>query len=504
MSSNSKEELQRQACAGASPVLRADSSGAPTAWQGGLEEHRRQKQRAALTSIFATILLALSKLAVALITGSLGIFSEALNSTVDLAGTALSYAAVRVSNRPPDATHPYGHAKFESLAALFAVVLLSLTALGILREAFLRVFGRGEVPSANWLGFAVLILSMIVDFTRSRYLNRVAEEHGSAALEADAAHFTTDLYSSATVLVALLIVAVGLGLGWPTPWLVAADAAAGALVALIILVVAARLALRAVNALTDHVPPTLVSDVVAAAGKTAETLGEPSARVRFVGDQPYADVSIAVPRGLSLERSRQVSNEVVSHVQEVLPRADVVVHTIPIAPESESAVEAVIVTAARLGLGVHHVRAFATPHGLRLDMHMEVPSTMTLLSAHQEADHLEAELRRDIAGVHDVQVHIEPRHEDVHKVAEYSREEEIKRQVNVAARGQAGRGVHDIEVLWSDEGYVVTLHCYMPADLPISVAHARTAEVEKAVRAAVPGIYRVTVHPEPALSPDEA
>jgi cation diffusion facilitator family transporter len=446
--------------------------------------------------MLAAVFLTALKLVVALLTGSLGIFSEAMHSGMDLVGTALSMAAIRISNRPPDATHPYGHAKFESLAALCAVFLLGVTALGIMREAFERIVDATVVPTGTLLGVGVLLVSIVVDLTRSRYLRRVAARHGSQALAADAAHFETDLYSSITVLFGLLLVAVGGSLGWPGRLLAAADAVAGAAVAVIILVVAARLALRSVYSLTDRVPPHLVDQVTQAASSTPGTLGDPSARVRFLGDRAFADVSISVPRGLSLERSRALSDEVVARVQEVLPRADVVVRAIPVAPEAESAVEAAVVTAARLGIGVHHVRAFHTPQGLRLDMHMEVPSSMSLRDAHEEADRLEVELAREVSGAL-VQVHIEPRHEEVHVLrAELS--SRVETEIEQIAASRPGAGIHDVEVLTSTNGYVITLHCYLPPDMPIAQAHAETAEIERAVRDRVQGIYRITVHPEPA------
>ncbi|MEO6457069.1 MAG: cation-efflux pump [Chloroflexia bacterium] len=457
-------------------------------------ERRNKKNWAALTSIAAAVLLTSAKLLVALGTGSLGILSEALHSAMDLVGTALSYAAIRVSNRPPDATHPYGHAKFESLAALFAVFLLSLTALGIVREAGERVLNSRIVPVPNVWAFAVLIGAIAIDLSRSRYLKRVAAQYGSQALEADAAHFATDLYGSLTVLGGITLVAIGQAAGWPPVLLSTLDAGAATVVAILILGVALRLALRTVDALTDRVPPTLIDRVVEAAGQTAGLAGHlPVARVRYVGDQAYADVSIEVPRGVSLERSDDISRRVIANVQDVLPRADVMVHTVPVAPDGESEVQVAVLSANRLGVGVHHVRAFRTAAGLKIDMHMEVPSSMSLLAAHQQADRLEAELRADL-GVVDAQVHIEPRHEEAENLHATS-ESTTERLILEALAGY--EGIHDIEVLSSSRGVVVTLHCYLSGDLLVAEAHAVTADIERAVREMVPNIYRITVHPEP-------
>jgi cation diffusion facilitator family transporter len=460
------------------------------------EQRRSDKRWAALSSVAAAVLLTSAKLVVAMITGSLGILSEALHSGVDLAGTVLSYAAIRVSDRPPDATHPYGHAKYESVAALVAVALLSLTALGILREAGSRIFETHVVPGTNPFAFAVMAMSVVVDFTRSRYLRRVAERHGSQALAADATHFATDLYSSLAVITGLAIIAVGGALGWPRELLVAGDALAGAIVAGIILVLATRLAVRAINALTDRVPPDLVERVSAAVANSPHTLETTSVRVRYVGDRPYADVSVKVPRGLPLELTEEVSNTVTERVQHVLPNADVVVHTTPQAAATESVVDAAVVVAARHGVDIHHVRAFRTPEGLKLDMHMEVAASMRLQAAHEHADRLEAALREEIAGVHNVDIHIEPRHQEFHELARGDTGE-VTQQVERAAYSKVKNGVHDIEVLVGRYGYVVTLHCYLPAEMPVAEAHYLTAEIERSIREQVPGVYRVTVHPEP-------
>ena len=186
----------------------------------------------------------------------------------------------------------------------------------------------------------------------------------------------------------------------------------------------------------------------------------------------------------------------VERVRTVLPHADVMVHTTPKAPETESTIDAAIVVAARLNLGVHHVRAFRTPDGLKLDMHMEVPSFMTLRAAHQEADKLENELRHEIPELRHVEIHIEPRHQEFHELSS-AENKKIVGHIQDAARTRVKYGIHDIEVLTGKHGLVVSLHCYLPGDMPIADAHALTANIETAIREQVPDIYRVTVHPEP-------
>src|SRR6478672_1604970 len=243
------------------------------------------KQRAALTSMAAAVFLVTGKLAIGLLTGSLGLLSEALHSGLDLVGTILSFAAVRVAGIPPDRNHPYGHAKAESLVALFAVFLLTITSLGILYEAYRKAFGEPEVPEINVFSFGVLILALAIDLSRSRYLARVARETHSQALAADAAHFASDLWSSGTVLSSLILIAVGQALHWPAHWLSVVDAAAGVAVAAVIFHAAWGLAGRAVNSLMDEVPHHLVPALESVAATTPGVLTTDSARLRYVGDK---------------------------------------------------------------------------------------------------------------------------------------------------------------------------------------------------------------------------
>ncbi len=460
-------------------------------------DRARRKQGAAISSMIAAVLLAAAKLVVGLLTGSLGLLSEALHSGLDLIGTILSFAAIRVSDRPPDRNHPYGHAKAESLVALFAVFLLTMTSLGILYEAYRKAFGEPEVPEINVFSFGVLILALAIDLSRSRYLARVARETHSQALAADAAHFASDLWSSGTVLSSLILIAVGQALHWPAHWLSVVDAAAGVAVAAVIFHAAWGLAGRAVNSLMDEVPHHLVPALESVAATTPGVLTTDSARLRYVGDKAYADLVVNVPRGLSLEESEAISENVIAQVRGVVPGADVVVHTHPVAPASERATDLARVIAARLTVGVHHVRAFETPEGLRLDMHMEVPADQSLAQAHTTADQVETALRGEIRGLHAVEIHIEPRHDETYLV-EPTDDAALRARVVQAAEAVAGPGtVRQVQMGLSKLGAVLTIHVGLPGDLPITEAHARTAEIERAVRDAMGTSYRVTVHPEP-------
>ena len=206
----------------------------------------REKHWVALSSVLAAIFLTGMKLVVGLMTGSLGILSEAAHSGLDLVAAVVTLFAVRISGRPADREHTYGHGKVENLSALFETVLLLVTCIWIIYEAIQRLFFKEVLVEASIWAFVIMGVSIVIDFSRSRALARVAKKYQSQALEADALHFSTDIWSSSVVIGGLLLVrgADWLGLAWLTK----ADALAAMGVAGIVVYISAQLGQRTIAA----------------------------------------------------------------------------------------------------------------------------------------------------------------------------------------------------------------------------------------------------------------
>jgi len=217
-------------------------------------EAHSEKQHAALSSLFWALFLTLIKLGAGLATNSLGILSEALHSSLDLVAAGITFFAVRVAARPADETHPYGYGKIENLSALAETVLLLVTCGWIVHEAVNRLFFDAPEITPSWWGVIIILISLLVDVNRAAMLRRVAQKHKSQALEADALHFTTDIWSSGVVLVGLLCVQASEYLPADSPFrgiLHMADAIAALFVSGIVVVVGFRLSRRAVTMLLD-------------------------------------------------------------------------------------------------------------------------------------------------------------------------------------------------------------------------------------------------------------
>jgi cation diffusion facilitator family transporter len=289
----------------------------------------REKQSAALNSVMAALMLMSLKAIVGWLSGSLGILAEAAHSGLDLVAALVTFIAVRASHRPADRGHAYGHGKVENLSALAEVLLLLITCVWIISEAIERLTAKHVVVDVSVWTFAVMVTSIAVDISRSRMLYRVAVKHHSQALEADALHFRTDVWSSAVVIVGLLGVKVS-ELFPSLAFLEKADAVAAIGVALIVVMVSIRLGLRTIEALMDTAPAG-IAEKIKAQVEALETVADCHAvRVRQSGPYYFVDLHVTLDGGQTLHLAHELTERVEQTVQKLLPGADVTVHPEPI------------------------------------------------------------------------------------------------------------------------------------------------------------------------------
>jgi cation diffusion facilitator family transporter len=278
---------------------------------------QHEKEQVALTSIAASAALTIAKGIVGFSTGSLAILSEAGHSLIDLGATIMTYAAVRVSGKPADDEHHYGHGKVESVSALGETALLFLLSGIVIWEAVKRLIEHEPhiVVATNW-AFIVMATSVVIDFFRARALTRVAKATQSQALEADALHFSSDLWSSLAVIGGLI--GVSFGIWW-------ADSVAALAVALLVCVAGWRLGRRTIDTLTDTAPAGAVTNITDVVEKVAGVVAVEDVRARSVGDKTFIDLTVAVSRTLPLDRVSAIKGEVASALSREIPGAESIV-----------------------------------------------------------------------------------------------------------------------------------------------------------------------------------
>lgn len=290
---------------------------------------QKEKSAAALSSVMAAIGLTAFKLIVGTLTNSLGILAEAAHSGLDLAAALMTFFAVRVADKPADSEHHFGHGKVENLSALFETLLLLATSAWIIHEAVQRLFYKSVHVEASIWSFIVMGSSILIDFTRSRILYRAAKKYNSQALEADALHFSTDIWSSSVVILGL----IGIWLSKAIPqlsWLRQADAVAALVVALIVIFVSAELGWRTIQALLDTAPNGVSREIIASVTDMEGIQDCHAVRVRPSGGRWFVDLHVTMDGNKSLTEAHLITEKIEGRVHAILPDSDVTVHAEPL------------------------------------------------------------------------------------------------------------------------------------------------------------------------------
>ncbi|MBI3485277.1 MAG: cation diffusion facilitator family transporter [Acidobacteria bacterium] len=462
----------------------------------GTVEGIREKKIAALASVGTALTLVSLKVFLTWYTGSLGVLSEALHSGLDLVAAIITYLSVRISDRPADADHTYGHAKVESFSAFVQTGLLLLTALYVIYEAFHRLFTRSVHLEPSLIAIAVLAGMAGMDVIRSRALGKVARKHQSEALEADALHFSTDVWSTLVVMFGMICAWVGQK--FDAEWLYYADPLAALFVAGVIIWVGSQLGRRTLDALLDAAPAGLPERITTAVAGVEGVIEAGRVRVRRAGKHHFVDVTISVPRTASFEQVHAISDAVEKRVEQIVP-ADVMVHMEPRAQRGETLFDAIRAMAHRRGLAIHEISAHQVDGRLFIEMHMEVEEHLSLREAHRRATELEEEVLLEGDGVAGVNIHIEPLGEHIAAAG-------VMQELAAAVQGHVNSlcaeysellDCHQVLVREADQKIIVSCHCAMDGSLPITQIHDVTEALQDRIKEKFPQIFEVNIHPEP-------
>jgi cation diffusion facilitator family transporter len=462
----------------------------------------REKKRVALLSVIAAIFLTLIKIVIGILTNSLGILSEAAHSGLDLIAAGVTYFAVRISDQPPDSVHHYGHGKVENLSALFETFLLLLTCIWIIYEAISRLIEPVHVEATIW-SFIIMGASILIDFSRSRALMKTAMKYNSQALEADALHFSTDIWSSSVVILGLIVIRLApwfeSTLRIPIGWLYRADAIAALGVSGIVLYVSYKLGRKTINVLLDAAEKDSVEKIEDVVNQIRGVEAIQRLRLRRSGAETFVDLTLEVPRTATFEESHHISMEVEKAIEDLIPRSDVMVHIEPIVRDAHSLIEMVRSIAANDGLRVHGIHAHEVVGNLSLEMHVEIPEWMSISQAHEQVSHLEENLMGEIENLVDIVTHLEPIGDsEVRSQAVTTSSEEANKIIQELSGDIPGIcNCHEVKVHNLGDEQSITFHCYVDPDMSVAQAHQLTIELESKIRKRLPELGRVVIHTEP-------
>jgi cation diffusion facilitator family transporter len=456
-----------------------------------------EKRRVALNSMLAAAAMTLLKLITGILSGSLGVLSDAAHSGLDLAGATMTFFSVRVSDLPADEDHTYGHGKIENLSTIGEVILMASSSVWIIWEAMARIFVHSvELRHSIW-PVLVVLSSIAVDFWRSRRLREVAIRTGSPALATDAFHFSSDIWSSVAVLIGLAASWIGVTFG--ISWLNLADPLAAIVVSVLILRLTFILGHEAVGVLMDRIPVETRRKIMDEVAQVPGVIAIEQARVRRSGPNYFADMTLALPRRYTFEHTDALVQAAKLAVHRTLPGADVVIHTVPREARAESIFDRVRAVAARNNVSVHELSIQSIHGRLRVEQHVELDENLSLRTAHEFVSELEAEILSETPEIDSVLTHIESEPATIEQPREFVEED---RKIECELRKSAHYfseiiDVHEIMVGRTAEHVYVSCHCTLPDDLPMRRVHDIITALEDRFKLECPDVQRVTIHPEP-------
>ncbi len=457
-------------------------------------EQSQKKQNIALSSVTASLFLTVMKLVVGFMTGSIGIISEAAHSALDFAAASLTLFAVKVSDKPADSKHHYGHAKVESVSALIETGLLVITSLWIIYAASERLIAGTTDIEVKWYAIAIMVISIVVDFSRSRALKKVAKETNSQALEADALHFSSDILSSAVVLVGLIFVSMGI---------VWADAVAGIAVALLVGWAAFSLGKKTIDVLIDAAPEGLAERIEEITMTISGVIAIDKIRVKPTGPQVFIEMAVCVNRTLSVEKVQAICANIEQKVREEFPVGDITINTRPIALNNETIAERVHVIGLNHNLHAHNISTSLSGQKKQITFDVEIDQRLTIKEAHNTVTALEDELRCEFDGELDICIHLDPLRYDERTTNSVSSEEEERVRsmiVNASKSIEKIQDVHDIQIRKTEQQKLfITLHCSFNNDALLEEVHSLTSQLEGAIYHDLSDAGRVIIHAEPLL-----
>jgi cation diffusion facilitator family transporter len=451
----------------------------------------KEKKFIALTSVLAAVFLTSFKLGIGLWTNSLGILSEAAHSGLDLLAAIITLFAVSFADRPADDDHPYGHGKLENISAFIETLLLVITCAWIVWEGVSRLLTHSHHVETNIWSFIVMGVSILIDTSRSRALYRVARKHNSQALEADALHFSSDVWSSLTVIGGLFFV----WLGYPE-----FDAVAAIGVALLVLFVSYRLGRRTIDALMDRVPQSLTKEVEQTIQSVEGVEELRKTRIRTSGAHIFVDTVVAIRRTIPFQSAHAIMDSIERAVHDIHPNADVVVHAEPFEAKDETIIDKLRMIVMDKGLRApHNIEVHLTDGKYFIDFDVEYAEGKSFTEAHEMTSEIEQQIQTALPSIGKVTIHMEEYHPSERILMDVTDAEmNLSREIcKVTEQHKDVIACKDLTLLKEGHQYNATLTCQIEKTKSLDDVHQIISDVEAVLFQNFKQLRRIMIHAEP-------
>lgn len=454
-----------------------------------------KKLKVAKTSLYAAIVIVLLKAIASYLSGSLAVLSELFHSSTDLLACIATLISINISAKPPDRQHQYGHQKIESLSALFQVLILILMCGYLVYEAIMRIIEH-KVVQIDIFTFSVIIICIVIDFSRSRALKKIAKETGSQALEADSLHFSSDILSSVVVLISMSLTYFNVSR--------LADPVSAILVSIVIIYTTVSLSKRAFDSLMDKVPPGIYEKIRSSVYEIKGVENIKTLRVRSSGSTTFVDMTIEVPRTKTFSEVHDVMTAVERRIKSDLPNSDIVVHSEPIESQNETINDKIRMIVKDAGFTCHDVHTHKINDSIFAELHIDLPEFTDLKTAHDVIDILERQIKEKLPFITDVKIHIDEPESVAFETEEVTKDYPflIDAIRTILDNEKDVISYDDLKVISANGKIRISLICYFEKDRAMEEVHDIVTLLENKIyihlKEKYPDLTYVIIHAEPS------
>jgi len=450
------------------------------------------KRNVSIFSLAVSIFIVAIKIGIAYLTNSLGVYSEALNNGLDLVAVLITFFAIRISTKPADKDHPYGHGKYENLSALLEIIIIFILCFYIIFKSVQRIVLRNFELNITWYVFLVLIISIIINVIRVTYIGRAAKRYNSPILKADFINYTGDIFSSTVVIIGLVFASMGIYI---------ADPIASIVVSILIITFSLRLAIKTIRNLLEYIPKDLIDKVINVLNNVPEIKSINDVKIHEVGNIKFINLDICIKSSLHLSQVEKIKDKIREIIFREIPDSKITIETTS-SPSKESITD--IVKEVFLSLpnvkDVHNIFVYNIKEHINISIHVELNNYVKLDEAENLTKFAERQIKKEIENLNQIYIHIESA-KDEEKWDDITIKSEnmiahIKKEISRYVNPET---CHNFSILRQGNQYHIAFHCRFDKDLDIEKAHNITTDIEERIKNNFTSVSEIVIHVEPSI-----
>ncbi|MFX0162646.1 MAG: cation-efflux pump [Candidatus Hodarchaeota archaeon] len=459
-----------------------------------MENERNAPIKAARISLIGVTLLLVTEGIAMIITGSLAVFSGWAHSLINLVAIIIAYFGISASLKPADEDHMFGHFKHESLATLFEIGLLIVICFLIVYRGIMAIIHGSDQVEEVPLGIGFMLFSIFVDVVVAIYVSKIASRLESSALQASAIHVLTDALGHLVIIVALVLNGFF--------GVLIADPLGALIITAFILYTGVSLSKRTIEELLDKAPPGLAERILREVEKIPEIYDCHDVRVRKAGRKTFINLHVSISRTTPFIRVSEIINQAYKRVQEIVPNADVLIHSDTVELLDESITDKITILAESFPKvkGAHEVLVWETKEGRKahVELHIYFDDTIKLKEAHDIVSKIEKKISKELSKTYQevtIITHPEPVEKPV--IVKLKDLRYVKNKIEEVVKAVPEvRDISNIKTVEINSKIHIDLCITLDKDMPLKKAHEIATEIEKKIKVNIPNVEKVLVHPE--------